>query len=179
MLEWILLYSFYLLAGFTLKLGDDFLDELDRPNLSWIFLSLSGAFFAYIITNSEYDMVLLTSIIIGVVISGKVNRPQFSMGFILIAVGFLIRGIPVVTDWLEWLAILLILLLAAVLDEKGNDWTVRSANPTASIFFNYRFSLKVTVLAISLVWQLFIFTAVGLWIFDLGYELAGKINQKI
>lgn len=177
MLYWIVYYISYFLAGCTLKYGDNLLDEFDRPTQSWIALALSGIFFAFLITNSEYDMVLFTSIIIGVVLSGKVNRPQFSIGFIIIAVGFIVRGVPTVTDWLEWMAILVMLMLAAILDEKGNDWTEAQVNPTAAWLFKYRFSLKITVLCISLIWPLFLFTAIGLWIFDAGYESAEIIRH--
>ena len=71
MLEWVAYFSVYLLAGLTLKIGDDLLDELDKPDLSWAPLALAGILFGLIMIVSEWDLALMTSIIIGVIVSGK------------------------------------------------------------------------------------------------------------
>jgi len=56
-IEWVVYFSAYLFAGLTLKIGDDLLDELDRPDLSWIPLALAGVLFGFIMTVSEWDLV--------------------------------------------------------------------------------------------------------------------------
>ena len=178
MLEWLVYFSAYFLAGLSLKLGDDLLDELDRPRAAWFPLSFAGLLFGLLMTVSEWDLVLLTSIVVGVLISGKVNRPQFAVGFVLIFSILLIIGIPVVTGWLDWLTVLFILFMAAVLDEKGNDWTEKDVNPTAAKFFEYRFTLKVSALLLIIPWPMFLPTAIGLWMFDIGYEIANQISHK-
>lgn len=178
MLEWIAYFSTYLLAGLSLKLGDDLLDELDRSDLSWIPLAFSGILFGFLMTISEWDLALLTSIIIGVIASGKVNRLQFVVGFVLIFVVLIIFGIPTISSWLDWLTLVIMMFLAAVLDERGNDWTNRSVSPKAYKFFEYRFTMKVSVLLISLIWPLLLPAAIGLWFFDLGYEIAGWIAKR-
>jgi hypothetical protein len=174
-LEWIVYLMIYLSAGATLKLGDDLLDELNRTNFAYIPLTVSGVLFGYLMTLSEWDLVLLSAIIIGVIVSGKVNQPPFLLGFAAIAGVFILRGIPSVTDWLDWSTLLISLFLAAVLDERGNDWTDRSFSPRANAFFRYRFTLKVSVLLLCIPWPLFLGTALGLWFFDLGYELVGLL----
>jgi hypothetical protein len=171
-------FSAYFLAGLTLKLGDDLLDELDQPNAAWVLLSLAGLLFGLLMTVSEWDLVLLTSIVIGVFVSGKVNRPQFIVGFVLIFSTLLILGIPVITSWLDWLTVLIILFLAAVLDEKGNDWTDKNASPVAYRLFEYRFVLKIVVLGLVIPWPMFLSTAIGLWVFDLGYEFVGWLVRQ-
>ncbi|MHA1959200.1 MAG: hypothetical protein ACW99U_03170 [Candidatus Thorarchaeota archaeon] len=178
MIELIAHLSMYFGAGLTLKLGDDLLDVLDRPELAWYPLAVSGVLFGVLMTTSEWDLVLLSAIIIGVLASGKVNRRHFLVGFVLIALVFLLRfafygWVPIVTSWLDWLTLLVALFLAAALDERGNDWTVQELNPTAYLFFKYRFSLKCSVLLLSIIWPAFLLTAIGLWIFDLGYETSG------
>ncbi|MHA2396598.1 MAG: hypothetical protein ACXAC0_07830 [Candidatus Thorarchaeota archaeon] len=165
MLEWFVYFSAYFLAGLSLKLGDDLLDELDRPQAAWFPLSFAGLLFGLLMTVSEWDLVLLTSIVVGVLVSGKVNRPQFVVGFVLI--------IPVVTGWLDWLTVLIILFMAAVLDEKGNDWADEEVSPLAFKMFEYRFVLKIVALCLVIPWPMFLSTAIGLWVFDLGYEFAG------
>lgn len=165
----------YLSAGFTLKLGDDLLDELDSQNLAWYPLAISGVLFGLLMTFSEWDLVLLTSILIAVIVSGKVNRPQFIVGFILIFGTIWLVGFPVLTAWLELVAILIILFLAAVLDEKGNDWADQDHSPLAYKLFKYRFSLKLVALFLVIPWPMFLAAALGLWTFDFGYELSGWI----
>ena len=178
MIEWIVYFIAYLLAGFTLKVGDDLLDDLDRPDLSWLPLALSGVLFGLIMTVSEWDLALLTSIIIGVLASGKVNRIQFAVGFVLIFIVVIIIGIPAISSWLDWLTIVIMMFLAAVLDERGNDWADKESSPRAYKFFEYRFTMKVSVLLISVVWPLLFPAAVGLWFFDLGYETAGWVVRR-
>jgi ABC-type amino acid transport system permease subunit len=178
MIEWIAYFSAYFLAGLMLKTGDDFLDELNRPELSWAPLALSGLLFGLIMTVSEWDLALMVSIIIGVLVSGKVNRPQFIVGFILILTVIILLGLPPITQILDWLTLVILIFLAAVLDERGNDWTDRQVSPRAYTFFKYRFTLKISVLLLSIPWPLFLPTAVGLWFFDIGYELAAWIVKR-
>ncbi|MGY5880804.1 MAG: hypothetical protein RTV31_11170 [Candidatus Thorarchaeota archaeon] len=178
MIEWVAYFSAYLLAGLTLKIGDDLLDELDKPDLSWVPLALAGVLFGFIMTVSEWDLALMTSIIIGVIVSGKVNRLQFVVGFVLIFAVVLLVGIPVIGSWLDWLTLVIMMFLAAVLDERGNEWADQEVSPRAYKFFEYRLTMKVSVILISLVWPLLLPAAVGLWFFDLGYEIAGWFVRR-
>ncbi|MHA2385602.1 MAG: hypothetical protein ACXAEE_05275 [Candidatus Thorarchaeota archaeon] len=171
--EWLLYYIAYSLAGLTLKLGDDLLDELNRPNVAVVPLALSGVLFGLIMTLSEWDLVLLGAIVIGVLMSGKVNKPQFLVGFIMIGTLLFLVGVPAISDGFSRFILLLALLLAAIIDERGNEWADRDEKPVISYFFEYRFSLKVTVLLLSLIWPAFLLAALGLWLFDFGYEIAG------
>ncbi len=177
MFEWVFYFLAYLCAGFTLKQGDDLLDEMERPTFAWLPLAASGILFGYLMTQTEWDLALLAAIVIGVLLSGKVNRPQFTVGFFFIALMMLVRGVPAVTDWLAWSVLLFMLFMASVLDEKGNDWTDEEISPIAFKFFQYRFTLKISVLLLTVPWPQFLAAAVGLWMFDLGYELAGKVTQ--
>lgn len=178
MIEWIAYFSAYFLAGLLLKTGDDLLDELDRSDLSWIPLTLSGLLFGLIMTVSEWDLALMTSIIIGVFVSGKVNRPQFVLGFVVIIITVILRGLPLVSGLLDWLALVVMMFFAAVLDERGNDWTDQQVSPRAYRFFKYRFTLKVSILLLSIPWPLLFPTAIGLWFFDLGYEIVAWIVKN-
>jgi len=177
MFEWVFYFIVYMCAGFTLKLGDDLLDEMEQSTFAWLPLAISGILFGYLMTQTEWDLALFTAIIIGVILSGKVNRPQFAIGFFFIALTILVIGIPVVTDWLAWSALLFMLFMASMLDEKGNDWTDEESAPAAFKFFQYRFALKLSVLLLTIPWPQFLAAAVGLWMFDIGYELAGWITR--
>lgn len=177
MLEWLILIIYWC-AGFTLKLGDDLLDFIGEPVLSLLPLSFSGLFFGLLMAYSEWDLVLLTAILIGVIASGKVNRPQFLIGFILIGAVLLVNGLPVISDPIVWLTILAVLLIAAVVDEIQNDRADGNQETLVSKFFLYRFTLKITVLVLSLPWPGFFLAALGLWMFDVGYEFAGWLVRR-
>lgn len=174
----VLYFAKYLAAGFFLKQGDDLLDEYDRESLAWVTLAVAGAIFGLIMVISEWDLVLLTSIIIGVLVSGKVNRTAYIGGFVMIFAMILLFGLPSITSFLDFMTILILLFLAAVLDEKGNDWADRNQSPRASKFFEYRFTLKVVVLMLCIPWPLFLPTALGMWVFDTGYEVAGWLFRR-
>jgi ABC-type amino acid transport system permease subunit len=178
MIEWVMYFSAYFLAGLMLKMGDDFLDELNRSDLSWVPLAISGILFGLIMTVSEWDLALMTSIIIGVLASGKVNRPPFLVGFVAIAIVVILRGLPTVSGILDWLALVVMMFLAAVLDERGNDWANQQISPAAYQFFRFRFTLKISVLLLSIPWPLLLPTAIGLWFFDLGYEIVAWIVKN-
>ncbi len=179
MLEVMLYFVMYFFAGFSLKLGDDLLDELDKPQAAWVPLSFAGILFGLLMTVSEWDLVLLASIVIGVLVSGKVNRPQFIVGFVIILGTLLIVGVPIVTNWLDWWALLFILFMAAVLDEKGNDWADRERSPLVFKLFEYRFVLKIVVLGLVIPWPMFLSAAIGLWVFDIGYETTRLLLKRI
>jgi hypothetical protein len=178
MVEIMLQLIAYLLAGLTLKLGDDLLDELDLPSLAWYPLGIAGVLFGILMAINEWNLVLLTAIVVGVLLSGKVNRKQFSVGFALIALILLVFGIPAVTDLLGWLSMLFMLFMASVLDEKGNDWVENAANPKTALFFKYRFTLKITALLLVIPWVGFLVAAIGIWVFDMGYELVGWLIRR-
>lgn len=178
MLEWVIYFAMYLGAGFSLKLGDDLLDEARSDDLAWFPLGFSGLLFGLLMSLSEWDFVLLSSIIVAVTASGKVNRVQFAIGFLMIFAVLLLVGLPAFTAPLDLMTILILLFLAAVLDEKGNDWADRTASPRASVFFDYRFSLKVLVLLLLIPWPAFLTSALGLWVFDFGYEAAAYLKRR-
>jgi len=177
MIEWLLLIV-YLSAGFMLKLGDDLLDVLKEPKLSLLPLGFSGVSFGLLMSYSEWDLVLLTAILIGVIVSRKVNRPQFLLGFTLIAIILFVNGLPVISDLFVWCAILAVLLIAAVIDEVQNDRADSNQDTYLSKFFLYRFTLKIAVLILSLPYPGFFWAAIGLWAFDVGYELAGWLVRR-
>jgi len=178
MIEWVLYFTAYFFAGLSLKIGDDLLDESNNPALAWYPLAVSGILFGILMSISEWDLVLLGSIVLGVLLSGKVNRKEFAIGFIAIAVILLIQGIPPITDFLEWLTLLIMLFMASVFDEKGVEWTDSGRNPMTASFFEYRFTLKITALLLVIPWFGFLTAAIGLLLFDCGYELAGFIMRR-
>ncbi len=167
-------YLLYFVAGASLKLGDDLLDEFDRPRQSWIPLTISGVTFGLLMTNSEWDLALFSSMILGVIVTRKVNRPQFLSGFVSIGLILYVVGVPSITNPWIWILTLFVVSISAAVDETGNDWFENKDRKCVRLFFQYRLSMKFAVLILGLVIPAFMPTAIGLWIFDLGYELVGQ-----
>ena len=130
MIQWAVYLFAYMMAGMSLKLGDDLLDEFDYPSLAWFPLGASGILFGLLMVQSEWDLVLLSAIVIGVLLSGKVNRKEFIVGFAAIGIILLLVGIPEIIRILDWLTLLFCLFMASVLDERGNDWTDENISPS-------------------------------------------------
>jgi hypothetical protein len=91
----------------------------------------------------------------------------------MIGASLLLVGVPVISNGIGRLILLLTLLLAAIIDERGNDWADSGERAVLSYFFYYRFTMKMAVILLSIIWPPFFGAAVGLWMFDVGYELAG------
>ncbi len=178
MLGYAIYFSLYWIAGFALKSGDDMLDVLDRPRLSLIPLSVAGAAFGLLMTNSEWDFALLTAIILGVLVSGKINRPQFGIGFLIIGLFLMLSGVPYMSSVPVAIAVVSMLLIAAAVDEYANDRMGQQSNRWKRVIFRYRFVLKCVALCISVIWYGFLLAAIGLWVFDTGYEMAGAIISR-
>ncbi|MEM2142950.1 MAG: hypothetical protein QXS20_06045 [Candidatus Thorarchaeota archaeon] len=170
MVVWTLLL--YTLAGFCLKSGDDLLDEMHRYRLSCVPLSASGLFLGLVSTSSEYDLALVSSILVGVTISGKVDRPQFLVGFMTLGLTLLLYGLPPLPTPVYWwglLVLLLVVLMAA--DERLHEHAASVPNRLLSVVFRYRFVAKIGVLLPVFIIPPILPTALGLWCFDTGYEL--------
>jgi len=178
LIEWAVYYAIYWIAGLSLKIGDDLLDELDRPKYAWAPLTIAGASFGLLMSASQWDLALIVSIIIGVVVSGKVNRPQFGVGFVVIAFVILVRGLPQITDPLWWSLIVMVLLMAAAADEYGNDWADDRTDGIGRAFFEHRFVLKITTMVLGVIVTPFFAAAIGMWVLDTGYEIAGRLTKS-
>lgn len=181
MIDTVVHFLFYLVAGLTLKIGDDLLDESNRPRAAWVPLGVAGLAFGVIMTMSEWDLILMSAIILAVVASGKVNRVQYAIGFVMIGLAILGFGLPTITSASAILITLVVMIIAGFADERGNDWSdsKEREHKIISWFFENRFTLKITVLLLVVPYQQFIFAAVGLWVFDVGYYAASRLTALL
>ncbi len=178
MLDWNIYFGLYFIAGLSLKIGDDLLDVLNRPRHAWLPLILTGLAAGRLLSNSQWDAALLTAILMGVLIAGKVDRPQFVAVLFIAPLIMFIVGPPLIMDLLQWCALIVILLLAGAIDEIGNDWADRRARSRITWFFAHRFTMKICALLLCIVLPMFLSTAIGMWIFDAGYETSRILSKS-
>jgi hypothetical protein len=174
----------YALSGFFMKLSDDAYDRKKNISLAIFSGILCGVFVGYLAVTSADAACIFIAIVVGTLLSLKVdslNHVAALVLFILIVVYIGIPSIGIVT--------LIICSIAAFIDEVGNDnlW-VKNRGKMTELFFEYRFSLKITVLLFAVLGllqtqfpflkipgiQYFLFqTFLYFILFDLFYEIAG------
>lgn len=115
-----LIPSFYAL-GALVKFVDDAFDEgTFSRRVAYVVAPLTAVYWAYVMTASETTSVLLTAIVIGVLVKGKIDNKAFIGAVATIFIVFSILG-----SWdfagNQW-KLLLFVSLAGVLDEVVNDY---------------------------------------------------------
>jgi hypothetical protein len=177
------LYSF---SGLFMKLSDDAYDRKKNIILAVVAGILCGLFIGYLAVTSADAACIFIAILIGTILSLKVDSLNHIAALLLFVLIVVYIGIPTIG-----IVTLLICSVAAFLDEVGNDnkW-IKSRK--VKMFFEYRFTLKIAVLIFAILGllqstypglkipgvQYFLLqTFVYFMLFDLFYELAGlKFN---
>jgi hypothetical protein len=178
-----ILYAF---SGLFMKLSDDAYDRKKNIVLAILAGILCGLFIGYLAVTSADAACIFIAILIGTILSLKVDSLNHIAALILFVLIVIYIGIPTIG-----IITLFICSVAAFLDEIGNDNKLIK-NRKAKMFFEYRFTLKVAVLLFAILGilqstypvlripgvQYFLLqTFVFFILFDLFYEIAGlKFN---
>ncbi len=172
----------YALSGFFMKLSDDAYDRKKNIVLALFAGILCGFFIGYLAVTSADAACIFIAILIGTILSLKVDSLNHIVALVLFILIVIYIGIPTIG-----IVTLFICSVAAFLDEIGNDklWI---KNSYLKMFFEYRFTLKIAVLTFAIL-GIFQYTYPALKIpgvqyfllqtflffilFDLFYEIAG------
>jgi hypothetical protein len=176
----------YALSGLFMKLSDDAYDKKKNIVLAILAGILCGSFIGYLAVTSEDAACIFIAILIGTILSLKVDSLNHIAALLLFVLIVIYIGIPTIG-----ILTLFICSIAAFLDEIGNDNKLIK-NRKLKMFFEYRFTLKVAVLLFAILGifqstypglkipgvQYFLLqTFVFFILFDLFYEIAGlKFN---
>ena len=167
---------FFLLSYSILGAGIKFIDaaydeKTFSKKLALLLAPFLGGLWAYTMFISPFSATILLSILLGVILKGKIDNIAHFSGVIIIIPIILILGI-------ELLIIpLLFLAAAALLDELGNDCVEDSydkitRNPLARFFvyfFDHRWLLKIAVLFLSVIGMIPIHFFFAMIFFDYSY----------
>ena len=167
-----------------MKLSDDAYDRKKNIYLAIFAGILCGISIAYLAVTSSDAACIFIAILIGTVLSLKVDSLNHIAALILFFLIIVYIGIPSIS-----IVTLIICTLAAFIDEIGNDsMGIKKFGNKVVMFFEYRFALKLTVLffaILGLLQPLFpVLTVPGVQyfqfqtfilflLFDLSYEIAG------
>lgn len=163
----------YSLMGGGLKYIDDAFDEglYDRRKASAVALIVMG-FWLYLSLVDPYSSTILTAVLLGVLFSGKIDNWIFTICTALIVIALLgFAGNKLL------LAPLGLLVLSAVLDEKGNDYVDENEAPRpVEFFFAHRFVFKLGLGSICLAGGIPLEYFVAFLCFDISYDGIGFLG---
>ncbi|NYB52209.1 MAG: hypothetical protein HVN35_06605 [Methanobacteriaceae archaeon] len=177
----------YASSGFFMKFSDDALDVEDNSALGVACGLLSVAGIGYLSVNFQDAATIFLAILMGTLLSAKVDKIGHMVTLIVFLTIIFIWGLPPIG-----FVALAMCTVAAWLDEVGNDRESLKGKKIVETFFNYRCTMKIAVLILSLlgilqsIYQLQIYgmaffqpvTIIYFIIFDLAYEIAGlKFNR--
>lgn len=174
----------YSMSGFLMKLSDDSYDRRKNVFLAIFAGIFCGIFIGYLAVTSADAACIFIAILIGTILSLKVDSLNHIAALALFILIMVYIGIPTIG-----IVTLIICTIASYLDEVGNDskW-IKTRSKSIKLFFDYRFTLKIAVLIFAVLGSLesvipalnipgvqyFMFqTFVFFILFDLFYELAG------
>jgi len=155
----------YILAGFTLKLTD-FYGERRSGHLTYLITLFSAFFFALLISESEYSSAILIGIIVGVFLSGKVDRPNLIFGLIITVILTLTFGFVSPNQ------IVIPISIFAFIDEKFHEKYSRFK--ILRTLFQFRCVLKIAIVLLFLFNGLPFLYLIGFFCFDLSYDLTSS-----
>lgn len=135
---------FYALSGLFMKVSDDAHDRKHNTVMGVASAVICGLAIGYLaVTNADAACIFL-AILIGTVLSLKVDCLNHILSLLIFAGIVLILGFPTIG-----LATLAVCVGAAFLDEVGNDSQWAEKRRYVKEFFQYRFALKIAILIFS------------------------------
>lgn len=174
---------FYSLSGLFMKVSDDAHDRKHNTLLGIVAAVICGITIGYLAVTSTDAACIFMAILIGTVLSWKVDCMNHLLSLLIFLGIILILGFPTIG-----IVTLAVCAAAAFLDEMGNDSQWAAKRKYVKEFFQYRFALKIVILVFVVLgllsgiypWlgaygvQLFSpVTFIAFLCFELSYELVG------
>jgi hypothetical protein len=174
----------FMVLGAGLKYIDDAFDEkVFNKKIAYVIAPLLGILWAYTMIIDAVAATILLAILLGVLLKGKIDNIAHIIGLVVII------GITVVVGVHFLLFPLIILAVAALLDEVGNDLVDKSSLLAGGKwwqriligFFDQRWVAKVAILGFVVSSVLPWFFFIAMLLFDgayLGVRWFSQIKQK-
>ena len=158
-----------------MKYSDDLMDinnNLQLASVVGVLCAITSA--VATVYNVEAAYIFL-AILIGNFLALKVDGIHHIITLIVFTIISIAIGIPELN-----LVILLICILAALSDEIGHEMISKiTDNKFLNLFFEYRFVMKVVILALAICGVFNIWIFVCFLLFELSYVIAGMIFEKV
>ena len=160
----------FILTGFSLKLTD-YLGEHNTGYTTYIITVFAAFFFSLLISESEYSSAIAIGIIIGVFLSGKVNKPNLIVGLILTVFFSLLLGFTFPNQ------IVIPISIFAFIDEVFHE-KFETFYKNFNFFLQFRPILKTVIILFFLLNWLPLIYFIGFFCFDLSYDFTSIVLLK-
>lgn len=182
----LLVLAFFIL-GAAVKFIDDAFDEhAYSRKIALILAPITAIFWAYIMALNPASALLLTAITIGVLVKGKIDNVAFITAVLCIYIVYFFIGSWDFILSFSYLLALIVISVAGVIDEVGNDYIDRHnvykkglIGKILHLFFEYRFFMKLVVLLFVLLNYFSIVFFVAFFFWDLGYEVIMHYSKRV
>ncbi len=161
--------------GGGLKFIDEAFDEdVFDKRFAMVLTPILVVLWVWVSVVDKVSAVILFSILLGVLLTGKIDNFVFKISTIALIVFFALRGLG------PYLIPLVFLTLMGIVDEKGNDFVDNnSANKVVEFFFLHRFSMKFGIMLLCAVSYFSPIYLVAFLCFDIAYDSVGIVSKSI
>lgn len=182
----------FALSGFFMKVSDEYMDEKNNLMLAIIAGILCVIFTLYVSSINGDAACIFLSILIGTGLAIKVDNIAHILSANVFIIFLFIMNFPHFSLWC-----LILCVIAAFLDEKGNDYVDKKEEKGVELnildkLLKYRYVMKLAVLVLSLfgLLQMFIHnpflealsfnpvTIIYFYLFDLCYEFSNELTDR-
>lgn len=170
----------YSILGAGIKYIDSAFDEkIFNKKLAMILAPFLGGLWAYTMFINPFSATILLSILLGVILKGKIDNIAHMSGVAVIIPVILLLGIELLIIPLIFLA------AAAVLDELGNDYIDEhpksfSKNKLTTFidyFFDHRWLLKTSILFLAVLGHIPYYFFIAMIFFDYSYLAVRYVSE--
>ena len=162
----------FAILGAGLKYIDDAFDEkIFNKKIAYAVAPLLGALWAYTMFINATSATILLAILLGVLLKGKIDNYAHFMGMVVVIAGVIVLGVQLL------IIPLIILTLAALFDEVGNDFTDKRhyihgnnvLKKFVGYFFDQRWMTKIAILYVVLLGIFPLYFFLAMLLFDGAY----------
>lgn len=170
----------FAILGAGLKYIDDAFDEENfNKKIAYVVAPLLGGLWAYTMFIDAASATILLAILLGVLLKGKIDNYAHFMGMIVVIAGVIVLGVQLL------IIPLVVLTLAALFDEVGNDFIDKRhyihgnnvLKKFVGYFFDQRWLTKVVILCLALANVMPIYFFLAMLLFDGAYILMRGFSQ--
>jgi hypothetical protein len=174
--------------GFVLKFMDSIIDDHIpvRTWYKWLVIIMAGLCAGFFMCIDNFTNGAVLALIIGMILAKKIDNRLWVIQ-ISIVIAFYAAFLALFylfwpnfsIDWLQVLAIFVIIIIFSILDEVTHEKVQLMKDSTIKSIVNARLLLKVVVVLMWFPFGLIMwYHAVAWWLFDMTYEITGKYYAK-
>ena len=171
----------YPILGAGLKYIDEAFDE-HRYNkkIAYLLAPFLGVLWAYTMLIHPASATILLAIVLGVLLKGKIDNYAHLLGLLMIFMIIIVTGVHIL------ILPLIVLTLAALFDEVGNDFIDKKhflesnhiGKKLFGYFFDQRWLTKVTILGLGLINIIPLYFFLALLFFDGAYIMVRWYSNR-